>query len=173
MRIPEAISERRSVRAFTSRDISEQEVELLVEAACLAPSAGNLQPWEFIVVRDPATKGRLVDAAHGQSFIREAPVVFVVCAVPRRSASGYGSRGRELYCLQDTAAAVQNLMITARENGLGSCWVGAFDERRASAALGLPDWARPVAIVPVGYPAESPRRRPRRPLSEVIHRDKW
>jgi nitroreductase len=173
MRIPEAIRERRSVRRFTEREVSEEEAELLVEAACLAPSAGNLQPWEFVVVRDPEIKRRLVGAAHGQRFISTAPVVFVVCAVPGRSASGYGRRGRELYCLQDTAAAVQNLMLTARANGLGSCWVGAFDERRAGAALGLPDGVRPVAIVPVGYPAESPSRRPRRPLGRVLHKDRW
>lgn len=173
MHIPEAIRERKSVRAFTSRDVSDLEAELLVEAACLAPSAGNLQPWEFVVVRDRIMKGKLTDAAHGQSFIYQAPVVFVVCAVPRRSAVRYGSRGRELYCLQDTAAAIQNLLLTAKENGLGSCWVGAFDENRAAEALGLPDWVRPVAIVPVGYQAESPPRRRRRSLSDVIHRDRW
>jgi len=163
MHIPDAIRERRSVRAFTDREITDEKAELLVEAACLAPSAGNLQPWEFVAVRDPGVKRKLVDAAHGQSFIFTAPVVFVVCAIPRRSASGYGRRGRELYCLQDTAAAVQNLLLTARANGLGSCWVGAFDERRAGEALGLPKGVRPVAIVPVGYPAERPSRRPRRP----------
>lgn len=173
MHIPDSISERRSVRAFTDREITDEEAELLVEAACLAPSAGNLQPWEFIVVRDQGVKRRLVDAAHGQSFIFTAPVVFVVCAVPGRSAPRYGSRGRELYCLQDTAAAVQNLLLTARANGLGGCWVGAFDERRAGEALGLPEGVRPVAIVPVGHPAESPSRRPRRPVRQVLHRDRW
>jgi len=173
MRIPEAIRERRSVRRFTDREVSDEEAKLLVEAACLAPSAGNLQPWEFVAVRDPEIKRKLVGAAHGQRFISTAPVVFVVCAVPRRSASRYGSRGQELYCLQDTAAAVQNLMLTARANGLGSCWVGAFDEERASEALGLPDWVRPIAIVPVGHPAESPRRSPRRPLGRVLHKDRW
>ncbi|MDH5200413.1 MAG: nitroreductase family protein [Candidatus Bathyarchaeota archaeon] len=173
MRIPDIIRERKSVRAFTAQEVSDEEAETLVEAACLAPSAGNLQPWEFVVVRDPGVKNRLVDAAHGQSFISEAPVVFVVCAVPGRSASGYGSRGRELYCLQDTAAAVQNLLLTATANGLGSCWIGAFDEGRAADALGLPEGVRPVAIVPVGYPAESPRQRPRRPVKQVTHWDRW
>jgi nitroreductase len=173
MRIPDIIRERRSVRAFTAQDVSDEEAETLVEAACLAPSAGNLQPWEFVVVKDPGVKRRLVEAAHGQSFISEAPVVFVVCAVPGRSASGYGSRGRELYCLQDTAAAVQNLLLTATANGLGSCWIGAFDEGRAADALGFPEGIRPVAIVPVGYPAESPRQRPRRPVKQVTRWDRW
>jgi nitroreductase len=173
MRIPDIIRERRSVRAFTAQGVSDEEAETLVEAACLAPSAGNLQPWEFVVVKDPGVKRRLVEAAHGQSFISKAPVVFVVCAVPGRSASGYGSRGRELYCLQDTAAAVQNLLLTATANGLGSCWIGAFDEGRAADALGFPEGIRPVAIVPVGYPAESPRQRPRRPVKQVTRWDRW
>ena len=173
MRIPDIIRERRSVRAFTDQEVSNEEAETLVEAACLAPSAGNLQPWEFVVVWDHGVKNRLAGAAHGQSFVSEAPVVFVVCAVPGRSASGYGSRGRGLYCLQDTAAAVQNLLLTATANGLGSCWIGAFDEGRAAEAVGAPTGVRPVAIVPVGYPAEMPPPRPRRRLSEVIHRERF
>lgn len=171
--IPENVKKRRSIRGFTTQKVPDEEARTLVEAACLAPSAGNLQPWEFIVVRDPEVKGRLRGAAHGQSFVSEAPVVFVVCAVPDRSASVYGSRGRSLYCLQDTAAAVQNLLLTAVANGLGGCWVGAFDEERAAEALGLPRGVRPVALVPVGYPAESPRRRPRRTVEQVTHWDRW
>lgn len=165
--------DRRSIRAFLDRDISEEDVEILVEAACWAPSAGNRQPWEFVVVRDEANKRSLAEAAYGQSFIAEAPVVFVVCADPGRSASRYGRRGTELYCIQDTAAAVQNLLLTAKANGLGSCWVGAFDESRAAEAVGAPRGVRPVAIVPVGHPAERPPPRPRRRLSEVIHRERF
>lgn len=173
MRIPEMIRDRTSVRAFTHRDISDDDVRLLVEAACLAPSAGNRQPWEFVVVRDGRNKRRLVDAAHGQSFIAEAPVIIVVCADPGRSASRYGRRGAELYCLQDTAAAVQNLLLTAAANDLGSCWIGAFDEDMASEAVGAPRGVRPIAIVPVGYPAERPPHRMRRRPSEVIHRERF
>ena len=173
MHIPEMIIERRSIRAFSKRDISEDDVEVLMEAACLAPSAGNRQPWEFVVVRDGANKRRLAEAAYGQYFIAEAPVVFVVCADPGRSASRYGRRGSELYCLQDTAAAVQNLLLTAKANGLGSCWIGAFDESRAAEAIGAPRGVRPIAIVPVGYPAETPSPRPRRRLSEVIHKESF
>ena len=173
MRIPELIKERRSIRAFSDRQISDEDVEVLVEAACWAPSAGNRQPWEFVVVRDEKNKRRLVEAAHGQSFIAEAPVVFVVCADPGRSAARYGRRGAELYCLQDTAAAVQNLLLTATANGLGACWVGAFDEEKAAEIVAAPKGVRPVAIIPVGYPAESPPPRPRRSLSEVTHREKF
>jgi len=173
MRIPEVIKRRRSIRAFSDRNLSDDEVKLLVEAACRAPSAGNRQPWEFVVVRDEENRRRLAEAAYGQSFIAEAPVVFVVCADPNRSASRYGRRGVELYCLQDTAAAVQNLLLTAAHNGLGSCWIGAFDEEKTAEAIGAPEGVRPVAIVPVGCPAESPPPRPRRDLSAVIHRERF
>ena len=173
MKISESIKKRRSIRRFSGRDLTDDDMQLLVEAAHLAPSAGNLQPWEFVAVREEGNKRRLAEAAHGQSFIAEAPIVFVICAVPERSATRYGKRGVELYCLQDTAAAVQNLLLTAAHNGLGGCWVGAFDEKKAAEAVGAPPGVRPVAIVPVGYPAESPAPRPRRDLSEVVHWERF
>ena len=173
MRIPEAIKKRRSIRAFSDQDISDQDVELLVEAACCAPSAGNRQPWEFVIIRDSDNKRNLAKAAYGQYFLAEAPVVFVVCADPDRSASRYGRRGSELYCLQDTAAAVQNLLLTATANGLGSCWIGAFDEAKVAEVIKAPRGVRPIAIVPVGYPAETPRPPPRRRLRDVIHRERF
>lgn len=173
MEIPEIIRNRRSIRAFSKRELPEEAAEALVRAACMAPSAGNLQPWEFIAVRNPETKKRLVDAAYGQSFIAEAPLVFVVCAVPGRSSWRYGRRGSDLYCIQDTAAAIQNFLLTATANGLGGCWVGAFDEEKAARAVGIPEDVRPVAIIPIGYPAETPSAPPRRPVSEVLHWERY
>jgi len=173
MQVPEIIKSRRSIRSFLDKGLPEGASEALVEAARLAPSAGNLQPWEFIAVTNEEAKKRLVEAAHGQSFIAEAPLVFVVCAVPGRSSPRYGSRGTDLYCLQDTAAAVQNILLTATSNGLGSCWIGAFDEASATEAVGVPPGVRPVALLPIGYPAEAPRARPRRAVSEVLHMEKW
>jgi nitroreductase len=173
MEIPEIIRNRRSIRAFSERELPEEAAEVLVRAACMAPSAGNLQPWEFIAVRDPDIKRRLVEAAYGQSFIAEAPIVFLVCAVPGRSSWRYGRRGAELYCIQDTAAAIENLLLTATANGLGGCWVGAFDEERAAKAVGAPEGVRPVAIIPIGYPAETPSAPPRRPVREVLHSERY
>jgi len=173
MEIPEMILNRRSIRRFSDRDISDDDVKLLIEAACCAPSAGNRQPWEFVIIRDFETKQKIVEAAYGQSFIAEAPVVFVVCADPGRSAARYGRRGVELYCLQDTAAAVENLLLTAAANGLGGCWIGAFDEEKAARAVGAPFGIRPVAILPVGHPGERPLPTPRRHISDVIHLDRF
>lgn len=165
----EAIRLRRSVRAFTSEQVSDQEVEKLLEAARLAPSAGNIQPWEFVVVRKTETKRKLAHAALDQFFIEEAPVVIVVCADQNKSGRGYGSRGVNLYCIQDTAAATQNILLSACALGLGACWVGAFRESEVRDALNVPRGVRPTAIVPVGHPAERPNPRYRRPANDIVH----
>jgi len=169
MDVLEAIEGRRSVRAFEDKDVTEEDIAKLVDAACWAPSAGNIQPWEFIVVRKPMVKSRLVEAALGQSFIAEAPVVIVVCANEIRSSQGYRERGRTLYCLQDTAAAIQNILLTAHSLGLAACWIGAFREEGAREILKIPSGIRPVAVIPIGHPAETLPPRSRRPASQIVH----
>jgi nitroreductase len=170
MDVVEAIKGRRSVRAFESgRDVSEKTVEGLIDAARWAPSAGNIQPWEFIVVRGADIKKRLAEAAFDQSFVEEAPVVIVVCADENRSSEGYSTRGRTLYCIQDTAAAIQNIHLAAYSIGLGTCWVGAFKEEEASEILNLPKGTRPVALIPVGYASKVPSPRRKRPVGEMVH----
>ena len=169
----EAIKNRRSVRAYTSKDVSEEEVKKLIDAASWAPSAGNIQPWEFVIVRDTEIKRELSVAALDQTFIEEAPVVIVVCANETLSAWGYDRRGATLYCLQDTAAAIQNLLLAAYAMGLGTCWIGAFHEEDVKEVLDVPRGIRPVAIVPVGHPAEKPATRSRRDMSEIVHYEKF
>src|SRR4030042_4605782 len=149
----EALEKRHSVRSFdTGRDVPEEMVEELLRCACLAPTAGNVQPWRYFVVRDSGVKDALAAAALGQSFVALAPVVIVVCADLEAHASSYGRRGVELYSIQDTAAAIQSMLLAATSLGLGTCWVGAFREEDASKALSLPKGIRPLAMVPVGYP---------------------
>jgi nitroreductase len=169
----EAINKRRSTRRYKSENVSEEQVKKLLEAAIMAPSAGNTQPWDFVVIRDEAQKKALAKAALGQMFVASAPVVIVVCADKPRTARVYGDRGTELYCLQDTAAASQNILLSATAMGLAGCWVGAFNDNAVSNVLGLPSYVRPVAILPIGVPGESPRMPPRAPLSDVTHYDKW
>ena len=146
----------------------EKVVEKLIEVASCAPSAGNIQPWKFVIARKPDAKKKLAQAAH-QAFIEEAPVVIVVCANEKRAELGYGLRGKTLYCIQDTAAATQNILLTAYSLGLGTCWVGAFDEDQAKRAVNAPEEIRPVAIIPVGYPNEIPTQKNRRPISQITH----
>lgn len=171
MNVFEAIKSRRSVRAFTNEQVSDEEVMKLIDATRWAPSAGNIQPWEFVVVCDSEIKRGLAVAASEQTFIEEAPVVIVVCANQLRSSSGYGSRGANLYCLQDTAAATQNMLLAAHALGLATCWVGAFQEEEARKVLNIPNGVRPVAIIPVGHPAEKPEVPERRLLSEIVHHE--
>ena len=169
MDVLEAIKTRRSIRAFTTTAVSKEEVRKLLDAARCAPSAGNIQPWKFIVVRDSEIKKELSVAALDQAFIEEAPVVIVVCADLALSAMGYDVRGSSLYCLQDTAAAIQNMLLAACALGLATCWVGAFHEEEVSRVLNISSGVRPVAIIPVGHAAETPQPRLKRPLSEVVH----
>lgn len=156
-----------SCRSFRPEPVSAERLEAILEAARWAPSAGNLQPWRFVVVQRGELRQAVASAAYGQSFIASAPTVVVVCAVPRESARVYGARGSDLYCLQDTAAATQNLLLAAAAADLGACWVGAFDEDAVARALELDVGWRPVAVVPIGHPAERSGRRSRRALEAV------
>lgn len=158
---------RYSCRRFRPDPVPRPLLEQLLEAARWAPSAGGLEPWRFVVVTAATPRGELAAAALHQAFVAEAPAVVVVCAVPEESARIYGARGRHLYCLQDTAAATQNLLLAATAAGLGSCWVGAFDEGKVRRILQLPPAWWPVALIPLGFPAEEPPRRRRRPAAEV------
>jgi len=142
-----------------------------LEAARWAPSAGNLQPWKFHIVLNPDIRKELAMAAHGQEFLLQAPAVIAVCALPEQSAKTYGERGRSLYCLQDTAAAVQNILLQAAMLGLASCWVGAFKETAVARALHLKEGEKPVALIPVGYPAgPMPQDRARFPMEKIVKR---
>lgn len=154
------------MRSFTDEDISDETVGKLLELATRAPNAGNLQPWRFYVVRKKNTKHLLCESALGQRFLEEAPVVIVVCADLDVSGHGYGSRGESLYSIQDTAAAIENILLCVVALDLGACWVGAFREDLASNALNLPGRIRPLALIPIGHPAEKPRRTHREPFEK-------
>ncbi len=173
MDVFQAIYQRRSTRAFTNKIVSEDEIMRVIDAARWAPSAGNLQPWEFIVIREPERKQELSAAALHQTFLEEAPVIIAVCANLVRSRRGYGSRGVNLYCLQDTAIAAQNMLLAACALGLATCWVGAFHEEKVKEALDIPEDIRPVALVPLGHAAKKPSSTLRRPLAEIVHRESF
>lgn len=163
------IKARRSVRRFRSDPISQETLEKLLEAARLAPSAGNVQPWIFYVVRSKQVQERLADAALGQTWMLSAPAIVVVCADLSRAQNSYGRRGVELYALQDTAAAVENLLLAAVAEGLAGCWVGAFREEVAAAALEIDrKQLRPLALVPLGYADETPRTPPKRAAEDTV-----
>jgi nitroreductase len=166
MDILSLIKSRRSIREFKEENVPDEIINKLLESAIYAPSEGNLQPWKFYVVRDRKIRIKLAESALEQYFISQAPVAIVVCA-DLIATSPYGSRGINLYCIQSTAAAIQNILLTAHSFGLGTCWVGAFDEEQVSKILNLPGSLRPVAIIPVGYPAEKPHTPYRKKIKDV------
>ena len=172
MELTEAIKRRRSVRRFKSDPIDDKIIKKIIELGNLAPSAGNLQPRDFIVVKDKEVRFALAQAALNQTFVYDAPVVIVVCANFDRTAS-YGSRGKELYCIQDSAAATENMLLAIVDFGLASCWVGAFNEKKVSQVLNLPAHVRPVALLPIGYPQEEIKSTYRINLEELIHYNRW
>jgi nitroreductase len=164
----EVLKARHSVRAFQKRPVEEEKIRRIIESINLAPSAGNLQAYEGVVGKDPILKEKLAKAALDQDFVSEAPVCFVFIAYPQRSSRKYGHRGSELYCIQDAAIATTYAMLAATSLGLSSTWVGAFDEDAAARAIGTTEGKRPVAILPIGYAAESPESTPRRSVSDIV-----
>lgn len=168
MEVFEAIKKRRSIRKFDpTKEVTDEQIEKLLEAARWAPSAGNLQSWFFVVVQDQKTKEQLVEAARGQDFVAQASVIIVSCADPERSTSRYGRRGERLYTFQDVTIATQNIWLAATEMGLGAVWVGAFNEDEVSQVLNLPPHLKPIALLPIGYPVESPSPPSRRSIKEI------
>jgi nitroreductase len=167
MEILEAIKQRRSIRQFQRKALPPQALDCLIEALRWAPSAGNLQSRRFYFVFNEALKAKLACAALDQPFIAQAPVAVVACA-DHRITRQYGERGVTLYCLMDVAASLQNLLLAAVAQSLGSCWVGAFDESEVRQILQLPAHLRPVAVVPIGFPAEHPPPPPRIPSDAAL-----
>jgi nitroreductase len=163
----QAILKRRSVRNFEKKEIPKEKIEKLKEALIWAPSAGNLQARKFYFVFNEEIKKKLAKAALNQNFIAKAPLVIVGCC-DLEKISWYGERGKNLYTICDVSAAIENLMLVATSEGLGTCWVGAFDEKEVSKILSLPKNERPIAIVPVGFSKEVPSPPEREPKENLI-----
>lgn len=160
MKLLEIIKNRRSIRKFQKKEIPEEIIDKLIEALIWAPSAGNLQSRKFYFIFDQKLKDELVNVALSQNFIAHAPLVIVGCT-DNQIGSRYGERGEHLFSICDVAVSIQNMMLLAHEQGLGTCWVGAFKEKEVAKILNLPKNLKPIAIIPVGYPAEKPLAPPR------------
>ncbi len=165
----EVIAARHSVRAFAGRPVEAEKLQCVLDAANRAPSAGNLQAYEIYVVTGPAALAALARAALDQEFIAQAGVALVFCANPARSAQKYRKRGTALYCIQDATIACAYAQLAAAALGLASVWVGAFDDDHVRQAIGAGYELVPVAVLPLGYAAETPEIRPRRSLASLVH----
>ncbi len=175
MEVFESIITRRSVRIYEKKDVPNELIGQILEAAVRAPSAGNIQPWQFIVVKDIVLKKELASAALKQRHVGEAPIIIIVCADEEKSADKYGERGKSLYCIQDTAAAIENMLLIANSLGLGTCWVGAFEEDKVKDILNIPKKLRPVALITVGFPVDyqKPTETSRIPFENITFIDKY
>ena len=169
MEILDVLKKRHSVRKFKDKEIEKEKIQLILEAANSAPSAGNLQAQEIFLIKNKQKKQKLVEIALRQTFIVEAGIVLIFFANPQRSTSKYGQRGKELYCIQDATLSAAYAWLQAVELGLAACWVGAFDDKLIKEALEIKqDW-QPVAILPIGYPDEEPTFTSRRDLKDLVH----
>jgi nitroreductase len=167
----EVIDRRFSVRSFQSTAVEDATLQTILEAVNNAPSAGNLQAFEVVVIRDAERKRQLAKAALDQSFIAQASLALVFLANPDRNRAKYGLRGAELYSMQDATIACAYAQLAATASGLGACWVGAFHEDEVREIVGAPAAWRPVAILPIGVPTEAAGVRERRDLGDLVHEE--
>jgi nitroreductase len=180
----EAIKTRKSVRKFSAQPVEPEKLQAVLEAARLAPSWANMQCWRFVVVEDPAVKARISELSYVEAFfatrgykmnpaqqaLADAPVVIVACAEPTDSGD---LRGQQYY-MTDVGIAAENLMLAAHTVGLGSVFVGVFDEEQLGDLLDIPKGIRIVGLFPLGYPLEAGKGGPsRKPLDEIVYYGKW
>ncbi len=173
METMDCIMTRRSVRKFKDAPVEWYLIGRVLYAGFNAPTAGNLQDYRFMVVTDPGLKNGLAQAAINQLWIAQAPTIIVVFSEFTKAKRFYGIRGERLYTIQDCAAAAQNILLAAHDHGLGACWVGAFDEDKVRSVLGIPDYARPQALIPIGVPNEEPAMPPKFKLENLVYFNRW
>ena len=162
----EVVQKRHSVRAYTAQTIESEKVKMILEAANRAPSAGNKQAYELFAV---TSREALRALAQGRAYFEVIPLALVFCAHPARAAEKFGERGAKLYCVQDATIACAYAQLAATALGLSSVWIGRFDEEVVRRAIGANADLLPVAILPIGYAAESPEIKPRRAQEDLVH----
>ena len=173
--LDEVIRKRKMIRKYDqTREVPDKIINKLLDNASRAPSAGHTQVQEFIVIKeDSSTKRKLRLASVNQEQVEEAPVLIVVCSNTSRSVGRYGKRGKEFYSIIDGAFASMLILLTATNEGLGASFVGAFNDKKVSEILGLPEDVRPIGIIALGYPDEKPARMERIKRDRLVHYERW
>ncbi len=169
MDVSKAIEDRRSIRIYKTADVEEDKVYKILESARIAPSAANRQKWKFVVVRDQKARENLVDACNGQKFVADAPVLIAACSTESDTIMPCGQYAYTV----DLSIALSFMILQATELGLGTCWLGAFNEKMVKNILGIPDNIRLVGIITVGYSDEKPAARPRKNIEEIVAKEIW
>jgi nitroreductase len=165
----ELVRSRYSVRAYEPTPVEEDKLQQVLEAACLAPTAANRQPFRLIVI---ATEGREAELQriYAASWFTQAPLVICACAVP---AEAWVRMDDKVYADVDVTIAMDHLILAARSLDLGTCWIADFDPAVAREVLGLPDGVDPVFFISLGYPAVQPGSKTRKPLSDLVRYERW
>ena len=169
MEFKDIIRKRRSVRVFTDQPISDEKLSRVLEAARLAPSASNRQAWKFVVVKNADKRKELAIAANNQAFVGQAPIIIAAVALMPESIMTCGVPSYAV----DLAIAVEHIVLAAVDEGLGTCWIGAFSQEKVSRILGIPDKYRVVTVLPVGYPAKETAAVSRKPIGQVVCYEKF
>lgn len=164
MELKETIKRRQSIRSYKDRPVPEEKLRNVLEAARLAPSAGNRQPWKFIVVREKRRRQQLGEAANGQTFVGEAPVIIAAVATRPEHVMSCGVPSYPV----DLAIAVDHMTLAAVDEGLGTCWIGAFSQEKVREILKIPDKYRVVILFPLGFPEEERKTKIREPLQKIV-----
>jgi nitroreductase len=169
MEFSELIETRYSVRAYKPDPVEDEKLQQVLEAARMAPTAVNRQPFQLIVIH---TKGREeeLNRIYGRDWFVQPPLVICICGVPDLA---WSRRDGMNYYIVDVSIAMDHLILAATDLGLGTCWIGAFDPDAAREVLGLPDTVEPIAFTPLGYPADEPKQKKRKPLSELVRYENW
>ncbi len=166
----QTVRNRHSVRKYRKEAVENEKLHAILETACAAPTAGDLQSYRILVVENPDLRRRLSECADHQEFIAEAPIALVFCADRKRAEEKYGERGRDLYAVQDATIAAAYAQLAVVAAGLGTTWVGYFDVPKMQQLLALEPHLEPIAMLSIGYPAEFPEPTPRRRLDDVVTR---
>lgn len=167
MDIFEVIKTRRSIRSYLPREVEKEKLDQVLDAARLAPSGANRQAWKFIVVKDPKVRKNLAGITRGQDFVADAPVVIAAVATDPKVTTGSGEPAHRI----DMAIAVDHITLMAHALGLGTCWIGAFDQRGAEKILGVPKSAEVVVLLTLGYAASEGVFRGRKSIEEIVSYD--
>ncbi len=165
----ELVRRRYSVRAYKPDPVEEEKLAQVLEAARLAPTAANRQPFQLIVIHTAGRERELRRIYNSKWFV-EAPIVLCACGLPEQ---GWIRQDGLNYTLVDVAIVMDHIILAATELGLGTCWIGAFNPQAAREVLGLPDGVEPIAFTPLGYPADQPRPKKRKPLEELVRYERW
>lgn len=169
----EVVNKRKSIRVFKNKDVEEEKLKKILNAAYLSPSAGNLQARKVLIIRNKKTKEKLSKVAGGRTALSSAPIVLAFFYLPEESGAKYGERGTKMYALQDATIALSYAQLAATAVGLASVWIGAFDDKKVKEILKAPAGYEVAGLMPLGYANEKGHKRDRKKWNEVFFEEEF